>query len=125
MRFIPQTHPSPHFARTLAVGLLCCVLVLHARFECGLCVCSLLHRYYLLAIEIRKRALGPTHLLTSHSITNLANFYNKTARFAEAQRLHREAMAVVLETFGDASPDYAQCMYALRRRQHTHTRTHT
>lgn len=79
------------------------------------CQCCLTHslRYYLLAIEIRKRALGPGHLLTSHSVTNLANFYNKTSRFDEAEKLHREAKTIVLDTFGDTSPDYAQCMYAL------------
>jgi hypothetical protein len=55
-------------------------------------------------------------LLTSHSVTNLANFYNKTARFDEAERLHREAGAIVRATFGEQSPDYAQNMYDLALR---------
>ena len=49
---------------------------------------------YRLALAIREAQLGPDHLLTAQSLSNLASLYSSMGRYSEAENLYQRALAI-------------------------------
>jgi serine/threonine protein kinase/Tfp pilus assembly protein PilF len=66
-----------------------------------------------LALETRRRVLGPDHRDTLGSMNSLANAYWRQGRLAEAEALHRETFKIARRVLGPEDPDTLTSMNGL------------
>ena len=64
--------------------------------------------YYLHALEIDEKQLGPEHPDVASVLNNLAVFYTNERRFAEAEKTHLRALAIREKFHPPTHPDIAQ-----------------
>ncbi len=64
--------------------------------------------YYLHALEIYEKQLGPNHPDVASVLNNLAVFYTNERRYAEAEKIHLRALAIREKTLPPAHPDIGQ-----------------
>jgi tetratricopeptide (TPR) repeat protein len=64
--------------------------------------------YYLHALEIYEKQLGPEHPDVASVLNNLAVFYTNERRFAEAEKTHLRALAIREKHHPPTHPDIAQ-----------------
>jgi tetratricopeptide (TPR) repeat protein len=64
--------------------------------------------YYLHALEIYERQLGPDHPDVASVLNNLAVFYTNERRFAEAEKTHVRALSIREKALPANHPDVAQ-----------------
>ena len=64
--------------------------------------------YYLQALEIYEKQLGPNHPDVASVLNNLAVFYTNERRYAEAEKIHLRALAIREKALPPAHPDIAQ-----------------
>ncbi|MEP7071451.1 MAG: tetratricopeptide repeat protein [Verrucomicrobiota bacterium] len=64
--------------------------------------------YYLHALQIYEKELGPDHPDVAAVLNNLAVFYTNEKRFSEAEQLHLRALAVREKAYSATHPDVAQ-----------------
>jgi tetratricopeptide (TPR) repeat protein len=64
--------------------------------------------YYLHALEIYEKQLGPEHPDVASVLNNLAVFYTNERRFAEAEKTHLRALAIREKFHPPTHPDIAQ-----------------
>src|ERR1044072_4743880 len=64
--------------------------------------------YYLHALEIYEKQLGPDHPDVASVLNNLAVFYTNERRFAEAEKTHLRALAIREKFHPPTHPDIAQ-----------------
>ena len=64
--------------------------------------------YYLQALQIYERQLGPNHPDVASVLNNLAVFYTNERRYAEAEKIHRRALAIREKAYPPTHPDIAQ-----------------
>jgi tetratricopeptide (TPR) repeat protein len=64
--------------------------------------------YYLRALEIYEKQLGPDHPDVASVLNNLAVFYTNERRFAEAEKTHLRALAIREKAHPPTHPDIAQ-----------------
>jgi tetratricopeptide (TPR) repeat protein len=57
-----------------------------------------------------KKLLGSENPDLATLLNNLADLYGKQARYADAERLHKRALAIREKTFGSEHPDVAQSL---------------
>ena len=66
--------------------------------------------FYLRAIAINEKSLGPQHASLGMPLINLAELYTQLQRYAEAERFHRRALTILDAALG---PDHAEIAFAL------------
>jgi tetratricopeptide (TPR) repeat protein len=64
--------------------------------------------YYLHALQIYEKQLGPEHADVASVLNNLAVFYTNERRFTEAERTHLRALAIREKVLPPGHPDIAQ-----------------
>src|SRR3989440_10799016 len=64
--------------------------------------------YYLHALEIYEKQLGPNHPDVASVLNNLAVFYTNDRRYAEAEKIHLRTLAIREKTLPPAHPDIGQ-----------------
>src|SRR5438046_3758780 len=64
--------------------------------------------YYLHALQIYEKQLGPDHADVASVLNNLAVFYTNERRYTEAEKMHLRALAIREELYSSAHPDIAQ-----------------
>jgi tetratricopeptide (TPR) repeat protein len=64
--------------------------------------------YYLHALEIYEKHLGPNHPDVASVLNNLAVFYTNERRYAEAEKIHVRALDIREKTLPPAHPDIGQ-----------------
>lgn len=64
--------------------------------------------YYLHALDIYEKQLGPDHPDVASVLNNLAVFYTNERRFAEAEKTHMRALAIREKAHPPTHPDIAQ-----------------
>lgn len=64
--------------------------------------------YYVQALEIYERQLGPDHPDVASVLNNLAVFYTNERRFAEAEKTHLRALSIREKAHPPTHPDIAQ-----------------
>ncbi len=64
--------------------------------------------YYLHALELYEKQLGPEHADVASVLNNLAVFYTNEKRFEEAERTHLRALGIREKTLPPAHSDIAQ-----------------
>jgi tetratricopeptide (TPR) repeat protein len=64
--------------------------------------------YYLHALELYEKHLGPEHTDVAAVLNNLGVFYTNEKRFDEAERAHQRALAIRRKANPKANPDLAQ-----------------
>src|SRR5213594_972170 len=64
--------------------------------------------YYLHALEIYEKQLGPNHPDVASVLNNLAVFYTNEKRYAEAEKTHLRALGIREKVFPPTHPDIAQ-----------------
>jgi tetratricopeptide (TPR) repeat protein len=69
--------------------------------------------YFKTAVTIWTQSLGRNHPARAFGLSNLASFYHKHARYAEAEKLFNEALTIQQALL--FSPDLARTLYGLAR----------
>src|SRR5207245_6273139 len=64
--------------------------------------------YYLHALQIYEKQLGPNHADVAPVLNNLAVFYTNERRYAEAEKIHLRALAIRERALPSTHPDIAQ-----------------
>ena len=64
--------------------------------------------YYLHALQIYEKQLGPDHPDVASVLNNLAVFYTNERRYAEAEKIHQRALAIREKVHPATHPDVAQ-----------------
>jgi tetratricopeptide (TPR) repeat protein len=64
--------------------------------------------YYLHALQIYEKQLGPDHADVASVLNNLAVFYTNERRYAEAEKIHLRALAIREKVHPATHPDVAQ-----------------
>ena len=64
--------------------------------------------YYLHALEIYEKQLGPNHADVASVLNNLAVFYTNERRYTEAEKTHLRALAIREKAYPPTHPDIAQ-----------------
>jgi tetratricopeptide (TPR) repeat protein len=64
--------------------------------------------YYLHALQIYEKQLGPDHPDVASVLNNLAVFYTNERRYAEAEKIHLRALAIREKVHPPTHPDIAQ-----------------
>jgi tetratricopeptide (TPR) repeat protein len=64
--------------------------------------------YYLHALNIYEKQLGPNHPDVASVLNNLAVFYTNERRYAEAEKIHLRALAIREKALPPTHPDIAQ-----------------
>src|ERR1700730_18152459 len=64
--------------------------------------------YYLHALQVYEKQLGPEHADVASVLNNLAVFYTNERRFTEAERTHLRALAIREKVLPPGHPDIAQ-----------------
>ncbi|MDQ6623488.1 MAG: tetratricopeptide repeat protein [Verrucomicrobiota bacterium] len=64
--------------------------------------------YYLRALDLYQKHLGPEHADVASVLNNLAVFYTNEKRFAEAETAHQRALAMREKLLAAGHPDIAQ-----------------
>ena len=64
--------------------------------------------YYLHALDIYEKQLGPNHPDVASVLNNLAVFYTDERRYAEAEKIHLRALAIREKALPQTHPDIAQ-----------------
>ncbi len=64
--------------------------------------------YYLQALQIYQKQLGPDHADVASVLNNLAVFYTNERRYTEAEEIHLRALAIREKLHPAAHPDIAQ-----------------
>jgi len=64
--------------------------------------------YYLHALQIYEKQLGPEHADVASVLNNLAVFYTNERRFSEAEKAHLRALAIREKVHPPGHPDIAQ-----------------
>jgi tetratricopeptide (TPR) repeat protein len=64
--------------------------------------------YYLHALQIYEKQLGPDHADVASVLNNLAVFYTNERRYTEAEKIHLRALAIREKLYSSAHPDIAQ-----------------
>lgn len=64
--------------------------------------------YYLHALEIYEKQLGPNHQDVASVLNNLAVFYTNERRYAEAEKIHLRALDIREKVLPPTHPDIAQ-----------------
>src|SRR5215472_5321781 len=64
--------------------------------------------YYLHALQIYEKQLGPQHADVASVLNNLAVFYTNEKRYAEAEKTHLRALAIREKVLPSTHPDIAQ-----------------
>jgi len=64
--------------------------------------------YYLKALQIYERQLGPEHPDVASVLNNLAVFYTNERRYSEAEKTHLRALAIREKAHPSTHPDIAQ-----------------
>jgi len=64
--------------------------------------------YYLQALQIYEKQLGPDHADVASVLNNLAVFYTNERRYTEAEEIHLRALAIREKLHPGAHPDVAQ-----------------
>jgi tetratricopeptide (TPR) repeat protein len=64
--------------------------------------------YYLHALELYEKQLGPEHADVASVLNNLAVFYTNERRFAEAEKTHLRALGIREKIHPPSHPDIAQ-----------------
>jgi tetratricopeptide (TPR) repeat protein len=64
--------------------------------------------YYLHALQIYEKQLGPDHSDVASVLNNLAVFYTNERRYAEAEKIHLRALAIREKVHPATHPDIAQ-----------------
>src|SRR5207302_365403 len=64
--------------------------------------------YYLHALQIYEKQLGPQHADVASVLNNLAVFYTNEKRYAEAEKTHLRALGIREKVFPSTHPDIAQ-----------------
>jgi tetratricopeptide (TPR) repeat protein len=64
--------------------------------------------YYLHALQIYEKQLGPQHADVASVLNNLAVFYTNEKRYAEAEKTHLRALAIREKVLPPTHPDIAQ-----------------
>ncbi|CAN5532482.1 tetratricopeptide repeat protein [soil metagenome] len=70
-------------------------------------------KYFLLAAEKAKKALGETEYHYALALFNLAGCYKEEGRYAEAEPLYIKSLPVLAGAFGQSSVEYTRCFYTL------------
>ena len=64
--------------------------------------------YYLHALQIYEKQLGPDHADVASVLNNLAVFYTNERRYTEAEKMHLRALSIREKVFPPNHPDIAQ-----------------
>jgi tetratricopeptide (TPR) repeat protein len=64
--------------------------------------------YYLQALQIYEKQLGPEHADVASVLNNLAVFYTNERRYTEAEKTHLRALAIREKLYPPTHPDIAQ-----------------
>ena len=64
--------------------------------------------YYLHALQIYEKQLGPDHADVASVLNNLAVFYTNERRYSEAEKIHLRALAIREKVHPPTHPDIAQ-----------------
>ena len=64
--------------------------------------------YYLQALEIYEKQLGPSHPDVASVLNNLAVFYTNERRYSEAEKIHLRALEIREKVLPPTHPDIAQ-----------------
>src|SRR5213082_3982327 len=64
--------------------------------------------YYLHALQIYEKQLGPDHADVASVLNNLAVFYTNERRYTEAEKMHLRALAIRQKAYPPTHPDIAQ-----------------
>src|SRR5205807_5949378 len=64
--------------------------------------------YYLHALQIYEKQLGPEHADVASVLNNLAVFYTNERRYSEAEKTHLRALAIREKVHPPTHPDIAQ-----------------
>ncbi|MDQ2868493.1 MAG: tetratricopeptide repeat protein [Verrucomicrobiota bacterium] len=64
--------------------------------------------YYLTALQLYEKNLGPEHPDVASVLNNLGVFYTNEKRFTEAEKAHVRALAIREKAFSSSHPDLAQ-----------------
>jgi CHAT domain-containing protein/uncharacterized protein HemY len=70
-------------------------------------------KYFSMAAEKAKAALGENEYHYALSIFNLAGCYKEEGRYAEAEPLYLKSLPVLAPAFGQSSVEYTRCFYTL------------
>ena len=60
---------------------------------------------YVRGLEIRRKALGSTHLNVAESLRGVATVYRLQERYDEGERCFREALGICEQALGQKHPD--------------------
>ncbi len=64
--------------------------------------------YYLHALQIYEKQLGPNHADVASVLNNLAVFYTNERRYSEAEKIHLRALDIRKKLYPSTHPDIAQ-----------------
>ena len=64
--------------------------------------------YYLHALQIYEKQLGPDHVDVASVLNNLAVFYTNERRYTEAEKMHLRALRIREKAYPPTHPDIAQ-----------------
>ena len=64
--------------------------------------------YYLHALQIYEKQLGPNHIDVASVLNNLAVFYTNERRYSEAEKIHLRALDIREKLYPATHPDIAQ-----------------
>src|SRR5207244_13221072 len=80
--------------------------------------------YYLHALRIYEKQLGPVHADVASVLNNLAVFYTNERRYTEAEKIHLRALDIREKLYPPTHPDIAKPQCNLQVVYHSRTHYH-
>ncbi|GBG34802.1 ABC transporter G family member 22 [Hondaea fermentalgiana] len=74
-----------------------------------------LSEFYMEALEIRRRVLGPSDHETANTLVGIGNVYTKQGYFAEALQIFNDALVILQEGRGSRTPAVANVLNSIAR----------